>query len=167
MENYLNKITVAAAHYDIHRWGISNDFYLSQKLEEKKILKYFFTFSTLGWTKLRGKVVRIEGNEQCETEIESRRFARIHNRCKNRVNNEKQATANWFNMFRRNLIRFDQSWTFPFINFELYKHDIFLFFRIYTIIIILQSIYWIEIELCKRILYCSIYFFLNKSFKNI
>lgn len=97
MENYLNKITVAAAHYDIHRRGISNDFYLLQKLEEKKILKYFLTFSTLGWTKLRGKVVRIEGNEQCETEIESRRFARIHNRCKNRVNNEKQATANWFN----------------------------------------------------------------------
>lgn len=166
MENYLNKITVAAAHYDIHRRGISNDFYLSQKLEEKKILKYFFTFSTLGWTKLRGKVVRIEGNEQCETEIESRRFARIHSRCKNRVNNEKQATANWFNTVEiwSGLIKVER---FLSSIFNSTSTIFFLFFRIYTIIIISQSIYWIEIELCKRILYCSIYFFLNKSFKKI
>lgn len=72
-----------------------------QKLAETKILFSFFFFSILGWTKLRGKVVRIEENrnQQRETEIESRsrKFARIHRRCKNRVNNEKQATATWFN----------------------------------------------------------------------
>lgn len=141
-----------------------------QKLAGTKIFFFFFSFSILGWTKLRGKVVRIEENrnQQRETEIESRsrKFARIHRRCKNRVNNEKQATATWFNDTVEIWSGLIKGSNVSLINFDwtLRLSRYFLFLRIYTIIIILQSIYWIEIELCKRTLYVD---FFHKSFREI
>lgn len=114
---------------------ISNNFYqLTKKLAEAKI--FFLVSASLAEHEVEGRSCSNRGKQRWQ--VARLEIKGIH-RYKNRVNNEKQATASWFNDTV-------EIWS------GLVKVELFA--------TILQSIYWIENWIVRtNVIRCSIYFF--------
>lgn len=142
MKNYLNKTTLAELwHTSIKYLTISIN--LRKNLQR---LKYFFLVSaSLAEHEVEGRSRSKRGKQRWQ--VARLEIKGIH-RYKNRVNNEKQATASWFNDTV-------EIWS------GLIKVELFA--------TILQSIYWIENWIVRtNVIRCSIYFFsFHKSFTEI